>query len=161
MTKQQTIATDTAVLSLEQLVEFARRHSSYYARHYRQVPHSGWQISDLPLVNPRDYWEGSSELTNWPVLTGPFTDGIVFKTGGTTGASKLSIYTRSEWRTFVTSFGRNLASQLQPGDRVANLFFAGDLYSSFLFIHDALAHMDIPVCEYPFSGAMESQVLFD
>ncbi|WP_368750207.1 phenylacetate--CoA ligase family protein [Klebsiella aerogenes] len=161
MTKQETHITDAAVLPLGQLVEFARRHSPYYARHYRQVPQSDWEISDLPLVDPRNYWEGSSELTNWPVLTGPFIDGIVFKTGGTTGASKLSVYTRSEWRTFVTSFGRSLASQLQPGDRVANLFFAGELYSSFLFIHGSLAHMDIPVCEYPFSGAMEPQILFD
>ncbi|WP_300002306.1 phenylacetate--CoA ligase family protein [uncultured Cedecea sp.] len=161
MARQETNTADAAVLSLTQLVEFARRHSSYYARLYQQIPQTGWQLCDLPLVNPRDYWEGSSELTHWPVLTGPVTDGIVFKTGGTTGASKLSVYTRSEWRAFVTSFGRSLANQLHPGDRVANLFFAGDLYSSFLFIHGALTHMDTPVCEYPFSGMMEPQALFD
>ena len=159
MTKQETHTNDAAVLSLEQLVAFARRHSSYYSRHYQQVPQHDWQIGDLPLVNPHDYWEGSSALTHWQVLTGPVTDGIVFKTGGTTGASKLSIYTRSEWRIFVTSFGRSLASYLRPGDRVANLFFAGDLYSSFLFIHGSLAHMDTPVCEYPFSGTMKPQTL--
>lgn len=160
MTKHKSIMTDAAVLSLEQLVAFARQHSPYYAWHYRHLPHSNWQISDLPLIAPLDYWKGSGELSNWPVLTAPFTDGIVFKTGGTTGTGKLSIYTRSEWRTFVTRFGQSLASQLQPGDRVANLFFAGELYSSFLFIHGSLAHMDIPVCEYPFSGAMEPQILF-
>ncbi|MCX8959007.1 phenylacetate--CoA ligase family protein [Erwinia psidii] len=149
------------LLALEELVAFARRHSSYYARHYQHLPQSGWQIGDLPLVEPCNYWQGSSGLTHWPVLTGPVSDGMVFKTGGTTGAGKLSVYTRSEWLAFVTSFGRSLANHLQPGDRVANLFFAGDLYSSFLFIHASLAHMDTPVCEYPFSGAMKPQTLFD
>lgn len=161
MTKQVINLTDSAILPLAQLVAFARQHSGWYARHYQQVPQSGWQLSDLPLINPRDYWEGSSGLSHWPVLTGPVADGIVFKTGGTTGASKLSVYTRSEWRTFVSCFARSLANHLQAGDRVANLFFAGDLYSSFLFIHGALAHLDTPVCEYPFSGAMEQQALFD
>lgn len=161
MTKQVINPTDSAILPLAQLVAFARQHSGWYARHYQQVPQSGWQLSDLPLINPRDYWEGSSGLNHWPVLTGPVADGIVFKTGGTTGASKLSVYTRSEWRTFVSCFARSLANHLQAGDRVANLFFAGDLYSSFLFIHGALAHLDTPVCEYPFSGAMEQQALFD
>ncbi|XKD91752.1 phenylacetate--CoA ligase family protein [Morganella morganii] len=161
MTKQEMNISGDAVLSLTQLVEFARQHSPYYARHYRHVPQSGWHIGDLPLVNPVDYWDGSSGLTHWPVLTGPVSDGIVFKTGGTTGASKLSVYTRSEWCSFVTSFGRSMASQLQPGDRVANLFFAGDLYASFLFIHGALTHMDIPVCEYPFSSVTEPEILAD
>lgn len=161
MAKHETNTADAAVLSLKQLVDFARQHSSYYARLYQQIPQTGWQLCDLPLVNPRDYWEGSNGLTHWPVLTGSVTDCIVFKTGGTTGASKLSVYTRSEWRAFVTSFGRSLANHLHPGDRVANLFFAGDLYSSFLFIHGAITHMGTPVCEYPFSGMMEPQVLFD
>lgn len=161
MLRQENSTADAAVLSLKQLVEFARRYSPYYAQLYQQIPSSGWQLCDLPLVDPCDYWKGSCSLTHWPVLTAPVSDAIVFKTGGTTGAGKLSVYTRSEWRAFVTRFGRSLANHLNPGDRVANLFFAGDLYSSFLFIHGALTHMDTPICEYPFSGMMAPQTLID
>jgi len=146
-------------LSLEQLVQVVRRRSPFYAEHYRHLAASGWQLTDLPLINPKRYWEESQGLQNWPVLTGPVEDGIVFKTGGTTGSGKLSIFSRQEWRSFVTSFGRSLSSQIKPGARVANLFFAGDLYASFLFIHGALSHMSTPVCEYPFTGTLESQNL--
>ncbi|GLR09809.1 AMP-dependent synthetase [Mixta theicola] len=145
--------------SLEQLVNIARRCSPWYAQHFRHLAMTGWKITDLPIINPDKYWEGGCGLKNWPVLTGPVSDGIVFKTGGTTGAGKLSVYTLNEWRNFVTSFGRSLASQLQPGARVANLFFAGDLYASFLFIHGALSHMEKPVCEYPFTGSVATQAL--
>lgn len=151
--------TNSESLRLQQLVDFARQHSPFYARHFEQLPPSGWTLTDLPLIDPERYWQGSAGLTHWPVLTESVADGIVFKTGGTTGGGKLSVYTRQEWRSFVTSFGRSLSSQLRAGDRVANLFFAGDLYSSFLFIHGALSHMETPVCEYPFSGMMDQQAL--
>ncbi|WP_323080375.1 phenylacetate--CoA ligase family protein [Klebsiella quasipneumoniae] len=146
-------------LSLEQLVQIVRHRSPFYAEHYRHLPTHGWQLTDLPLINPERYWEGSQGLKNWPVLTGPVEEGIVFKTGGTTGGGKLSVFSRQEWRAFVTSFGRSLSSQLKPGARVANLFFAGDLYASFLFIHGALSNMSIPVCEYPFTGTLEPHAL--
>lgn len=76
---------------LEQLVERVRCRSPFYAEHYRHLATRGWQLKGLPLINPERYWEGSQGL-NWPVLTGPVEDGIVFKTGGTTGGGKLSVF---------------------------------------------------------------------
>ncbi|MDK2125165.1 phenylacetate--CoA ligase family protein [Parachitinimonas caeni] len=147
------------MLKLEHLVAFARHHSPYYAQLYRDVPTTGWQINDLPLVDPVQYWANNGGLHDWPALTGPIADAHVFKTGGTTGSGKMSVYTREEWRTFVRTFGRGMSRQLNTGDRIANLFFAGDLYASFLFIHGSLAHMDTPVCEYPFTGAADPKTL--
>ena len=149
------------ILQPEELVNFARQHSPYYAQLYHPIPQRGWRFSELPLVDPSQYWKNNLNLQGWSVLTGPVSDAIVFKTGGTTGSGKLSVYTRSEWLSFVTTFGRSIASQLQPGDRIANLFFAGDLYASFLFIHGALTHMTVPVCEYPFTGAINTRALLD
>ncbi|WP_293931723.1 phenylacetate--CoA ligase family protein [Iodobacter sp.] len=146
-------------LLIEQLVQYARQHSPFYAALYRDIPRSGWQLHDLPLIDPALYWQQSQTLSSWPVLTGPILDGHVFRTGGSTGAGKLSVYSREEWRDFVRAFGQGMGSQLTPGDRVANLFFAGDLYTSFLFIHGALAHSPVPVCEYPFTGAVETTLL--
>lgn len=145
--------------SIENLVQYAREHAPFYAALYRGLPATGWQLHDLPLIDPIDYWQHSQPLSSWPVLTSAIIDGNVFKTGGSTGDGKLSVYTRTEWRDFVRAFGEALSTRLRPGDRVANLFFAGDLYTSFLFIHSALAHTLVPVCEYPFTGAMELDAL--
>jgi phenylacetate-CoA ligase len=84
---------------------------------------------------------------------------VVFKTGGTLSSGKLSVFTREEWQTLVQAFGSQLSQQLNPGDRVANLFFVGDLYASFIFIHDALAHETAGVTEYPFTGNVDPAVL--
>ncbi|MFC5474757.1 phenylacetate--CoA ligase family protein [Paraherbaspirillum soli] len=144
---------------IENLVHYARQHAPFYAALYRDLPASGWQLQDLPLIDPADYWQQSVPLSSWPVLTGAIVDGHVFKTGGSTGDGKLSVYTRAEWHNFVSAFGRALSTRLHPGDRVANLFFAGDLYTSFLFIHSALAQSPVPVCEFPFTGAMDLAAL--
>jgi phenylacetate-CoA ligase len=144
---------------IEDLVCHARRHAPFYAELYRSLPASGWQLQDLPLIDPADYWQHSMPLSSWPVLTGPIIDGHVFKTGGSSGDGKLSVYTRAEWSDFVRAFGTALGTRLRAGDRVANLFFAGDLYTSFLFIHSALAESPVPICEYPFTGAMELAAL--
>ncbi|PHV13079.1 phenylacetate--CoA ligase family protein [Chitinimonas sp. BJB300] len=146
-------------LPIEHLVQYARQNSPFYAALYRDIPHSGWHLHELPLIDPAQYWLQSQTLSSWPVLTGPVIEGHVFKTGGSTGDGKLSVYSREEWCDFVHAFGQGVGTRLNPGDRVANLFFAGDLYTSFLFIHGALAHSPVPVCEYPFTGGVETNAL--
>lgn len=146
---------DQTPLDLTRLVSIARERSPYYAHLYRDIAHKDWQLDDLPLVQPEAYWQGNTDLKTWPVLTGPVQNAVVFKTGGTTGNSKLSVYTRAEWRAFAASFARSLSARLRPGDRVANLFFAGDLYASFIFIHGSLFNSPVPIAEYPFSGNMD------
>ncbi len=140
------------MLTLDELVAWTRKRSPFYARHYQALPEHGWQLTDLPLIDPAAYWRMEHGLDGWDVLSGPLDDGLIFKTGGTTGSGKISVYTREEWRNFVSAFGRGLSTLLKPGDRIANLFFCGDLYASLLFIHGAIAHINIPVCEFPFSG---------
>lgn len=146
-------------LALAWLVDHVRAHSPYYARLYRDLPKAGWTLADLPMVDAQQYWARGAVLEDWPVLTGPVTDAIVYKTGGTTGAAKHSVYTQAEWDQFITTFGRSLCAWLEPGDRVANLFFAGDLYASFLFIQGALAKTQVPICVFPFTGAVDPRVL--
>jgi phenylacetate-CoA ligase len=144
---------------LNDLVDYVRNHSPFFAELYGDLPTTDWQLTDLPLIDPIKYWRQSQSLADWPVLTGPVGQGHVFKTGGSTGEGKLSVFTREEWRAFTCGFSQGLAMQLQPGDRVANLFFAGDLYTSLLFIHDALAYSPIPVVEFPFTGQVVDGVL--
>ncbi|MGE8143886.1 AMP-binding protein [Pseudomonas frederiksbergensis] len=140
------------LLTLEQLVQHIREHSRFYDQPLEHLPPQGFTLNDIPLINPGEYWAGSHDLAQWPVLTAPVDDALLFKTGGTTSQGKLAIYTHAEWQTLVTAFGQSLSSQLNSGDRVANLFFTGDLCASFLFIHDSLAHVDVPISEFPFTG---------
>jgi phenylacetate-CoA ligase len=147
--------------ALNNLIAFARQHSEYYARHLHGVAPDVSTLSELPVVDPQQYWQTSQNLERWPVLTTVVGPALVFKTGGTTSAGRLSVFTREEWQTLVKDFGSQLTSQLDPGDRVANLFFVGDLYASFIFIHDALAHETAGVTEYPFTGRVDSSVLAD
>ena len=146
-------------VDLQALLGFARRHSTYYREHFKDVTEPFNGLSGLPLIDPTQYWRGCQPPQQWPLLTGPTADALVFKTGGTTGSGKLSLFTRAEWQTLTRDFGSHLTAQLNTGDRVANLFFVGDLYASFIFVHDALAHVETPVSEFPFTGAVDSAVL--
>lgn len=146
---------------LNALLGFARQHSPYYRKHFQQVAQAISHPGDLPLTDAQDYWHASHDLDQWPVLTGSVQNALVFKTGGTTSAGKLSVFTPQEWQTLVRDFGHHLTEQLNPGDRIANLFFVGDLYASFIFIHDALAHVQSGVTEFPFTGNVDPAVLAD
>jgi phenylacetate-CoA ligase len=147
--------------SLEQLVPFIRQHSNFYRKHLQHLPAREVALNELPFINVEEYWADSHDLNHWPVLTGRVDDGLVFKTGGSTSHGKLSVYTSNEWQTLVNTFAQSISSQLKDGDRVANLFFSGDLYASFVFFHDSLAHVTHSICEFPFTGNVDIDVLAD
>lgn len=146
--------------TLMDLLHHAREHSAYYRERYQSIP-DNWVLEDLPLVEPNHYWEHSNDLPTWPVLTAPLEGGHVFKTGGSTSDGRLSVFSQQEWKAFIHSFGQGIARQLKAGDRVANLFFAGDLYTSFIFIHGALSNAPIPILEFPFTCKVEDELLIN
>ncbi|PHM50262.1 phenylacetate--CoA ligase family protein [Xenorhabdus miraniensis] len=144
--------------ALIDLLQHAREHSAYYKALYQSIPEN-WALKDLPLVEPSDYWAHSNDLQTWPVLTAPLAGGHVYKTGGSTSDGRLSVFSQQEWKAFIHAFGQGIARQLKAGDRVANLFFAGDLYTSFIFIHGALSNSSLPILEYPFTCKVEDDLL--
>lgn len=93
------------------------------------------------------------------VITAPSIDGAVFRTGGTTAVPKASYVTREELREGAQSWAICLVrAGLQPGDRVANLLYSGDLYKGFLGL--GLALMDGPTPNFHLSigvAPLESQ----
>ncbi|GHI40448.1 phenylacetate--CoA ligase family protein [Streptomyces violascens] len=142
------------------LIRFARDHSPFYADLYAGLPPQVDRITDLPVVDQSEFWAANTLHDN-RVLTAPLGEAVVFKTGGTTGAPKFSCYTREEWQEFVTAFGAGLVDAgLRPGHRVADLFYAGELYASFLFILDSLAHAPVANVRLPIGGGalLESTV---
>ncbi|MGZ9929118.1 phenylacetate--CoA ligase family protein [Streptomyces sp. NC-S4] len=137
---------------LSDLIRFARHNSPYYRDLYASLPPHVDRLADLPVVDQQDFWAANA-LHDSRVLTGPLSEATVYKTGGTTGSPKFSVYTRDEWRTFVTAFGEGLVDTgLRPGHRVADLFYAGELYASFLFVLDSLAHAPVDNVRLPIGG---------
>jgi phenylacetate-CoA ligase len=135
------------------LVSFVRERSPFYRELYSHLPDDVSDLAALPLTDHTAYWSANT-LDHSRVLTGPHSDGIVIKTGGTTGAPRVSVYTRDEWRAMSRRFGDGLpAAGLVAGDRVANLFYAGELYSSFVFTLNCLQEAPVPTVQLPIGGA--------
>jgi phenylacetate-CoA ligase len=137
---------------LTETLGFARERSPFYCRLHRDVAPGETRLAAYPIIDQREFWAANTVDDNG-ILTGPMEDGIVFKSGGTTGSPKYSFFSRGEWAAFTKAFGGGMAKNgLRPGERVANLFYAGELYASFLFIGRSLEEAGVGVC-YPMSGA--------
>ncbi|WP_311203407.1 hypothetical protein [Streptomyces noursei] len=129
-----------------------RHNSPFYRELYADLPDRVTELTDLPVVPHDAFWRANTPRDNG-LLTGPLDEAVVFKSGGTTGAPKFSVYTREEWREFTEAFGGGLVEAgLRPGHRVADLFYAGELYASFTFILDALHRAPVANVRLPIGG---------
>jgi phenylacetate-CoA ligase len=141
-------------LSPRELIGFVRDQSPFYKKLYSGLPETA-ELTDLPVLSLEEYWKANG-LKNNSVLTGPMTDGVVFKSGGTTGNPKFSVFSKEEWKDFTESFGRGIvAGGLDVGDRVVNLFYVGQLYGSFLFINKSIEEAPLGVLQLPVAGSTD------
>jgi phenylacetate-CoA ligase len=134
-----------------ELVNFTRKNSPYYRELYKNMPDSCENISEYPIVDQVDFWK-SNEHFGKGILTSEFTNGIVFKSGGTSGNPKFSYFTREEWNSFTSVSGRGFRHNgIKKGDRIANLFYAGELYASFIYVTDLINQSGVGI-SFPISG---------
>ncbi|MBX9719956.1 MAG: AMP-binding protein, partial [Candidatus Obscuribacterales bacterium] len=104
-------------------------------------------------VDQDSFWQANSIRDN-KICSGTFKDGIVFKSGGTTGNPKFSIYSRDEWNLFCKTFGEGIfKAGLSSGDKLANLFYVGELYASFIFIMKCIEEAPTGALQFPISGS--------
>lgn len=137
--------------TVEEIISYARKHSKYYAELYKDVPENA-SLEDLPLVDQDDFW-AHCDHNGGTVATGPQVDGQIFKSGGTTGNPKYSLYSAEEWQTMCECCGALLAKGgLKNGDKVANLFYAGGLYASFIYMYSMLYFAPAKTIVYNLSG---------
>lgn len=140
--------------SLKEIVEHAKDYSPYYKKLYANTKFE--KLSDLPIVDQSEFWRSN-------ILTSQKSDGIVFKSGGSTGSPKYSYFTSLEWQCFTSVFGEGISEGiLSDYDRVANLFYVGDLYASFLFIKDSLQWIPAEkkkIQQFPIGGATDPKVI--
>jgi phenylacetate-coenzyme A ligase PaaK-like adenylate-forming protein len=137
---------------LRELIDLARRCSPFYADLYHDLPQGVDALADLPVIDQADFWTAN----RWPdnrLLTGPLLDAGVYTSGGTTGAPKVSPWSRTEHFDSTSAFGAGLVrAGLKPGHRVANLFFAGHLYGGFLYIEASLHNAPVDNVRLPVAG---------
>lgn len=140
--------------ALNEHLTFVREHSAYYREAWAKV----WKDGDppppltmLPVTDHGSFWEANTPLDN-RVLTGPHKDGVVFKSGGTTGNPKFSYFSNADWANFCRVFGKGMQrGGLRAGERVANIFYGGQLYASLLFVGRSIEESGVGVC-FPIAG---------
>lgn len=139
-------------IELKNHIQFVRENSKYYSKLYKNVPTSNYLISDLPILDQDSYW-ACNGISDNSVLTSKMPDGVVFKSGGTTGTPKSSYFTQEEWEVFTDDFAFGMDHlSLRSGDRCANLFYSGDMYASFLFINKSVEKLKQKVVQFPITG---------
>ncbi|MBQ4068774.1 MAG: phenylacetate--CoA ligase family protein [Lachnospiraceae bacterium] len=137
--------------SLNEIIKHARTNSPYYKELYRDIPENA-TLEELPLINQSDFWD-NCDKHGGKVATFTQHDGQVFKSGGTTGEPKYSLYSAEEWQTMCEYSGAVLAKGgLKNGSKIANLFYAGGMYASFLYTYSMLYFAPAKTIMYNISG---------
>jgi phenylacetate-coenzyme A ligase PaaK-like adenylate-forming protein len=116
--------------------------SAYYREILKKTAGHGFeQFLRLPLLDRETFYRFSPPESD-AILTGPMTDAYVYASGGTTGSPKFTFYSNDEYRyvtDVLTDIYRNAG--LTRSDRVANLFIAGNLWTSFNVAGRALENL--------------------
>ena len=146
--------------SVDEIIAYAREHSKYYAKLYQDVP-EGASLQELPPVDQADFW-ANCDKNGGSVATAVQTDGQVFKSGGTTGDPKYSLYSAEEWQIMCEYSGVALTKGgLSDGTKIANLFYAGGLYASFLYTYSMLYFAPAKTIMYNLSGNISIEEMVD
>ncbi|KAK7716246.1 putative NRPS-like protein biosynthetic cluster [Diaporthe eres] len=179
--KSEVPATKQAA-TVETFVEFVKGNSPFYKEFWNTVPSasaSGNTLERLPLTDHAAYWQANTCL-NSNVVTSEQQDGIIFKTGGnqarpsyiaagTTAKPKVSFYSHAELEGVSKSLATSLVRcGVRQGDKVINLFYAGDMYGSFLLhvlsvfylpIHERVGAVQLPVAGHVTTESMVTHIL--
>ncbi|MBN2437967.1 MAG: AMP-binding protein [Deltaproteobacteria bacterium] len=136
---------------LGETVAYCRRHSPLLAERYKDLPATTPdEFKNLPLMTGEDYKRYLPPHGSGLLTTG-FADGYVFSSGGTTGTPKAVYRTVQEQHYNAVRLGKGLAlSVFGPGDVVANLLFAGNMWASFISYNQALEYTGCRIL--PISG---------
>ncbi|MCX8110835.1 MAG: hypothetical protein N3D15_06265 [Syntrophorhabdaceae bacterium] len=151
-------------------MEILKSHLTFVldnSRYYRELWYKVWKkgedfpgLQRLPLTEQTGFWNANTPLDN-TLLTGSHEHGVVFKSGGTTGAPKFSYFSVDDWRNFCKVFGNGMVrGGLSRGEKVANIFYGGQLYASLLFITKCLEEAGVGI-NYPIAGFAPTDEIID
>ena len=123
--------------TLEGLVNDAIAHVPFYRQ--RRDGRFVTRLDEMPLVKGSDIESGSEDKLRH-FTRRDAEGGYVFSSGGTSGSPKYTIYTHDEFSQVADLLAIGFRAQgITAGTVVANLFVAGNLWSSFMAVDQALA----------------------
>jgi phenylacetate-coenzyme A ligase PaaK-like adenylate-forming protein len=140
---------------LSRLLHFARENSPYYSRAFSGI--EPLTVDRVPFLTKEEIYRNTPpEGTD--LLTAPLAGAYAFASGGSTGAPKFGYYTYDEFDG-IASMLREVyeTAGVSSGDTVANLFFAGSLWTSFLAATMALGK--IGCISLPIAGNAEMDLI--
>lgn len=127
---------------LIEIVKHAREKSKFYAKHYSGCK----EVVDLKSFRKLPFLEKKHVLENTPpeseaLMTSKAKRGIYFASGGSTGQPKYVFYDQHEYEHTCRMLAHAYeAAGLSENDVIANLFVAGNLWSSWLSVEKAIAY---------------------
>ncbi len=139
------------------LINDAILHVSYYRKAKDSKPVAS--LDEMPLSMGKDF-----EVTNMNQL-GEFchekrSGGYVFSSGGTTGAPKFTCYSHDEFDRVASMLAVGFKAQgIHERSVVANMFVAGNMWSSFIAVDHALAKIGATVL--PIGGLADKDLALD
>lgn len=111
-------------------------------------------FSELPLITGEDLAKNSL-ITNSAFKNVNSDEGIIFSSGGTSGNPKFCFYTSGEFKAIASRLASSYQDLgLEKKSVVANLFMAGNMWSSFSVIQYALEQCH--VVQLPIGGSVSA-----
>lgn len=111
----------------------------------------GKELREFPLIDGQTLIENGINSKSKAMINKGFAKGHIFASGGTTGKSKYSVYSYEEFDLVCQGLAKSYRlNGLKSGSVVANLFVAGNMWSSFTAVQKALEHCD--VIQLPIGG---------
>lgn len=124
---------------LKEIFSCAYENSEFYHQRFERIMlEKEDDLKKLPFLERKDIYENTPPRGKG-LLTGVLENAYVFASGGTTGAFKFSFYSYDEFDE-VTSILAEIyqVAGINSNDVVANLFMAGNLWTSFIVANEAL-----------------------
>ena len=145
---------------LKFIIDFAKNNSFFYKKLYNKIKFNNLNdIKRFPVITGEDLYNNTPPVS-FGMLTDDYKNAISFSSGGTTGKPKFILYSHDEWLDITEQLSKiyRLAG-ITEDDRVANLFMAGNLWSSFLAVFEALKKINATIL--PISGNADQDTLIN
>ena len=114
-------------------------------------------LEELPLTD-KSIFSDYSPHKSPKLLRSPLEPGFYFASGGTTGNPKYTYYSNKEFDSVALMLSQSYKMNgLLEGATVANLFVAGNLWSSFLAVHKALEYSSVR--QLPLGGLADEELI--